>query len=410
MKIGVILENPIEVGGGFNQALNAIRQIQELTQGKHDLIIFTTLLENLAYLEKFHIQTVYLNAGRMERLDKYEIFYKNLIHKICKHFIKFNLQKTMTRFERFMKSYGVDLLYFTTHSSRPTCLLELNYITTVLDLCHRDFPEFPEVSKFGAFQERENHFRNTLPRAIAVIVASDTLAIDLARKYGVNESRMVSMPFNQSPFLELEDRDKDYFEKVCIKYELEAGYYLYPAQLWPHKNHIRVLEALKIINDRPLTQKKINFVFSGGDGGAGSYLKKMVMYMNLSDQIKFLGFIPPEDMLGLYMGCSAVVMPTYFGPTNIPPLEAWGLGKPLIYSRHLGAGINNAALLVNPDSSIELAEAMLRIDDQNLVDRLIQSGFTQIQNLRRDRKAAEEQLLNILTAFEARKRCWSNYD
>ena len=46
----------------------------------------------------------------------------------------------------------------------------------------------------------------------------------------------------------------------------------------------------------------------------------------------FLGLVPDEDIPALYEGALALVMPAYYGPTNLPPLEAVTLGCPVIYS------------------------------------------------------------------------------
>jgi len=43
----------------------------------------------------------------------------------------------------------------------------------------------------------------------------------------------------------------------------------------------------------------------------------------LESEILYLGYVPDEDRSGLYAGAAALVMPTFFGPTNIPVLEAW---------------------------------------------------------------------------------------
>ena len=34
--------------------------------------------------------------------------------------------------------------------------------------------------------------------------------------------------------------------------------------------------------------------------------------------IHYLGYVPDDDMSGLYAEAAALVMPTFFGPTNIP--------------------------------------------------------------------------------------------
>jgi glycosyltransferase involved in cell wall biosynthesis len=58
-----------------------------------------------------------------------------------------------------------------------------------------------------------------------------------------------------------------------------------------------------------------------------------------------------------------LVMPTFFGPSNIPPLEAWHFGRPVITSdiEGLREQSGDAALLVDPRSAEALAEAMKRL-------------------------------------------------
>jgi glycosyltransferase involved in cell wall biosynthesis len=57
------------------------------------------------------------------------------------------------------------------------------------------------------------------------------------------------------------------------------------------------------------------------------------------------------------------VMPTFFGPTNIPILEAWGLDCPVVTSdlRGLREQAGDAALLADPRSVEAIADAIQRI-------------------------------------------------
>ena len=54
-------------------------------------------------------------------------------------------------------------------------------------------------------------------------------------------------------------------------------------------------------------------------------------------------------MASLYKESIALVMPSYFGPTNIPPLEAFNLGVPVLYSDLPGLKdqVGDAALLLD---------------------------------------------------------------
>jgi len=74
--------------------------------------------------------------------------------------------------------------------------------------------------------------------------------------------------------------------------------------------------------------------------------------------------------------CEALVMPTYFGPTNIPPVEAWSLGVPVLYSStHFSHG-KDAAEYFNPDSPRSLVYAILNLNATKA--QLIRKGKVRI--------------------------------
>jgi glycosyltransferase involved in cell wall biosynthesis len=293
------------------------------------------------------------------------------------------------------------LVFFSRQSTLPGVLQRLNFIITLFDLCHRDAVEFPEVRDFGEFQARERYFQTHLTGAIAVLTDSSALAEAAVRRYGVDRERMLPMPFAPAAFLD--GRVASSKELVLAKYQLVEGYLFYPAQFWGHKNHVRIIEALAQLADRGQRPKA---VFAGGDKGNRRHVEKTLDSLGLREQIHILGFVPAEDMRGLYEGCSVVVMPTYFGPTNLPPLEAWTVGKPLVYSKHLAEHAGEAAVLVDPDDSKELAGALEQAILPANAARLVAAGKLRLQQIERQRADAEAELLRRLQRFEARRRCW----
>ena len=72
------------------------------------------------------------------------------------------------------------------------------------------------------------------------------------------------------------------------------------------------------------------------------------------------GYLPAEELAWCYRHARALVMPTFFGPTNIPPLEAMALGCPMAVSGIYGMPeqCGNAALYFRPDAPECIAEAM----------------------------------------------------
>jgi glycosyltransferase involved in cell wall biosynthesis len=85
--------------------------------------------------------------------------------------------------------------------------------------------------------------------------------------------------------------------------------------------------------------------------------------LGVADQIHYLGFVPDSDMAPLYAATQALLMPTFFGPTNIPILEAWSLDCPVMTSdiRGVREQAGDAALLVDPQSPEAMADAMARL-------------------------------------------------
>ena len=395
MKIVAVLESPITSGGGFNQGLNAIMQMRRICEGRFEFEVITTITENIKFLKKLGLICVLFKPTLFERViarANRKLRWKN------RHIRNENIGLL----ERKLIEHGADVAYFLTQTATPGSFQQLNYITTVFDLCHRDTPEFPEVRSFGEFQGREKHFKNNLAPALLVITESENLTDLVSQRYGIDRERCLAMPMSPSPFL----KNEFIAEKLSVtkEYNLDEGYFFYPAQFWSHKNHVRILEALILLRE---AGSNFRVVFSGSDQGNRRHIENLVEHYSLHEQVKFLGFVPAEHMRGLYEGCIAVVVPTYFGPTNLPPLEAWMIGKPLVYSAHLKEHAGEAAIYANPDSAMELAEAMKAVTDPDTAARLVKNGVLRLSQIEQQRKDSEAELISRLLQFEARSKCWA---
>lgn len=84
------------------------------------------------------------------------------------------------------------------------------------------------------------------------------------------------------------------------------------------------------------------------------------------------GYLPVEELAWCYRHARALVMPTFFGPTNIPPLEAMALGCPMAVSGIYGMPeqCGNAALYFKSDDSADMAHVLHRLwtDDALCLD------------------------------------------
>lgn len=301
-----------------------------------------------------------------------------------------------------LKTYKIDILWFMT----PAYLkVKVPFVFTVWDLAHRIHPYFPEVSFSGwKWGRREKLYSYEIPRAAYVITGTEAGRKEITRFYHIPEERVKIIPFPTPTFALNSAKSK---ENVLNKYNISGNYLFYPAQFWPHKNHIAVLKTLKILKEK--YSLDFNSVFSGFDKGNLSYIREKARELNLLKNIRFINFVPVKDLCELYRNAFAMVYPTYFGPDNLPPLEAFALGCPVIASELSGSReqLEDCAILINPKNPDEIAEAVFKLyKNPDYRDLVIQKG------LERSRKSTSKDYINKIMAvfneFEAIRSCWSS--
>jgi glycosyltransferase involved in cell wall biosynthesis len=272
------------------------------------------------------------------------------------------LSKLPFGLDYFLRKLGTDLALFFGDDTRAQEMLTHNYIVQVWDLCHLEQPEFPEVSHRGEFERRERLNRAALPKATALVVDSEYGMGLMQRSYGIEASRIYHAPFLVDLKYDGAALDDTVAQSIRQTYRLNQPYVFYPAQFWPHKNHKYILRALGILKDRgrPVPQA----VFSGSDKGMLAGILELAAELGVRNSVNYCGFVPDEHMPYLYKGAVALVMPTYFGPTNIPPMEAGALGVRVCYSDlpAFREQMGDAALymdLERPEALADLLEALM---------------------------------------------------
>lgn len=261
---------------------------------------------------------------------------------------------------------NLDLLWF----SGSFEVVHVPFVFTVLDLAHRRYPHFPEVSTEGwRFEQREEYYSRALPRAFKIIAGTPTSMEEIQQWYGVPKERIRLIPFCVPSWL------GNISEDAPLPTSIVAPFFLYPAQFWAHKNHIVILKALEYLKSR------FNYhcvvVFTGSDKGTAEYIRDQAARLGLSEQVLMLGFVSREDLVALYRAAVALVFPSFFGPDNLPPLEAISLSCPVIVADIVGVRefLGEAAVYVDPLDPIGWGEAMKRMSDDALLRRnLISAG------------------------------------
>ena len=80
-----------------------------------------------------------------------------------------------------------------------------------------------------------------------------------------------------------------------------------------------------------------------------AYIRGLAKNISLLDHVRFTGFVSDEGMPYLYKQPIVLVMSTYFGSTNLSPIEAFKLRVPVLYPDLPGLRyeVANASLLMD---------------------------------------------------------------
>ncbi len=142
---------------------------------------------------------------------------------------------------------------------------------------------------------------------------------------------------------------------VRRKYRLAGQYVLFVGSIDRRKNLGRLLKAWKQI-DKPAEAELVIV------GGRSRIFRSVEMKEEVS-QVRLLGYVPDEDLPGLYSGSAFFVMPSLFEGFGLTVLEAMACGTPVLTScgGALPEVADGAALLIEPTSVEEMGRAMQQL-------------------------------------------------
>jgi glycosyltransferase involved in cell wall biosynthesis len=409
MKIGVLLDTRAlpTIGGGYTFEQQIFQALLDLaTTSQHEFVVFTLgakVPKKLAQETK--IQFVALGA-KQKQLGVILTGLKQVLASRIKRRTLQRSRSLLTQFryavnQKILENHGVEFVWSLTPLN---IALDTPYIITIWDLEHRTQPFFPEMSQGDEWDQRE-YLASAFRRAAYVFTGTQVGKGQIERLYQNFPDRIKVLPL-PTPQYALEATVSP-SQTILSKYGLrQNGYLFYPAQFWPHKNHANLLYAAKLLKE----QYDLNFpiVLVGSDKNNRGYIQQLAQKFNLIDQVHFLGFVPQEELVTLYQGAFALTFMSCAGPDNIPPLEAFALGCPVIASNVSGAQeqLGNAALIVDGRDEKQIALAIKSLHESpELREQLVQKGYQRAAQWTSHDYVRE--VLKVLDEFEPIRRCWS---
>lgn len=291
------------------------------------------------------------------------------------------------RFGNRLNAADYDVVFSMTGSLVPECP-HVPAVVLVADLQHLVHPQFftaPEL------QRRTAASRAVADRARHIVTISEFSRQEIVRLLGVPASRVSCSYLAADPSFDREPTPRER-EIVLARHGLsEQRFLLLPAQIWPHKNHDRVLAALGRLAGRG---RDVPLLVSTGRADS-AYARELMARISegaLRDRIRFLGLCPQQDMPALYSGAEALVFCSLYEGFGMPLVEAMRMSCPIVASNTTAVSevAGDAALLVDPTDVDAIATAVARVlDEPDLRERLVARGRARVEAFSWDRHCNE---------------------
>lgn len=368
--IGIYLACEPNAGGMYQYTLTLLNALLKKSDNKYKIIGLCLNSHWIKICDDKNIEVVQIHLNR-----NYELLIKaintilpspKLIRRIC--FYVHPVSKAI-------KNNKIDLCIYPSQDACSYLFPHLS-IGTIHDLMHRYERSFPESSGGLRYYVREKHYQNMFKYCASIIADSPVGAkqiVDSYKKNQLSNARICILPFI-APYYIYNNHEYPTSQEETVSAQLPNKFFFYPAQFWKHKNHANLLKATKLLRDEGVD---VNVVLVGSKKNAFIEVNKYIQDNNLRKNICILDYVSNHNIIELYKRAVALIMPTFYGPTNIPPLEAFALGCPVAISDIYGIPeqVGDAALLFDPNSPEDIAFCMKRLWTENsLREDLITKG------------------------------------
>jgi glycosyltransferase involved in cell wall biosynthesis len=252
------------------------------------------------------------------------------------------------------------------------------------DLQHLHLPEL-----FGNWerQRREVIYRTHCERAAMVVAMTSWGKRDFVERYRLAPEKVTVVP-GGSVLREYPSPTAEDLDRLRSRLSLPESFLLYPAQTWPHKNHLGLLEALARIRDE--NGVSIPLVCPGRKSSHYGEIDEAARRLGLERTTWFPGFVSSLELRGLYEMATALVFPSRFEGWGLPVCEAFDAGLAVACSTATGLPevVGDAGVMFDPGDTEEMARQVLRIwEDRELRDSLRERGTRRAEVFSFDRTA-----------------------
>jgi glycosyltransferase involved in cell wall biosynthesis len=250
-------------------------------------------------------------------------------------------------------------------------------IAYINDLIPLHQPGFPDVLR--------DRYTRTAAGADALICLTEETKATICQEFGISpasvfvsppatEDEIAVVPVDKRFDLISADDISDVRRQIGIKFT----YLAYPAAFRPHKNHDRLIEAMRYV------YTNLQLVLTTGethDPKLATAMAAKIAAKNMSHRILVAGNLDRSAYYALLKGAEALVYPSLEEGFGIPVAEAQALQVPVIASRRGSlAEVADGSLEIDPEDHLDIAEKITTMtSDEQCRAEVVSAGLTNVR-------------------------------
>ena len=253
-------------------------------------------------------------------------------------------------------------------------LLDYRNILTIHDLQHIHLPHHFDEVEIAA---RNARYLTSIHASEAVISVSGFVKRDIIAQYGVKPESVTSI-WNIPSGSPTDRLSKSKEDRILRKMGIDFEYLFFPSHGWPHKNHLKLVEAFPFIQE---SMPNLRMIFTGGKFDQEHPAAKKIRSLGLEEFILHIGYRTPTEIRCLYECAEVLVYPSLFEGFGMPVAEAIESGAPVVCSdiEPLVEIGGEAVVTFDPCSSKDIADKVLSVlGDDRLLESLRAKGEAQL--------------------------------